>query len=101
MAIRHIVMWKLKDTAHGNTKERNAQLMKEMLEALNGKIAGLIKLEVGIDFSKTDTSDDVVLYSEFASRKDLDFYQAHPEHKAVIPFIVEAKSEKKVVDYES
>ena len=92
-------MWKLKDRAHGNTKERNAQLMKEMLEALNGRIEGMVKLEVGIDFSKTESSSDVVLYSEFRTEKDLENYQNHPEHKAVMPFIMEARTERRVVDY--
>ena len=26
--------------------------------------------------------------------------QAHPEHKAVLPFILEARSERRLVDYE-
>lgn len=98
--IKHIVVWRLKDSAHGNNKMVNARLIKQMLEGLNGKIPGLLKMEVGIDFSKTDTSGDVVLYSEFTSREALAGYQAHPEHKAVMPFILEARSERRMVDYE-
>jgi len=98
--IKHIVVWKLKENAHGNTKVQNAAIIKEKLEALPNKISGIIKMEVGFDFSKTDNSGDVVLYSEFASKQDLDNYQIHPEHKAVMPFIMEARSERIVVDYE-
>lgn len=98
--VKHIVMWKLKDSAHGNSKEKNAGLIKEKLEALNGRIPGMIRLEVGIDFLKSESSCDIVLYSEFSSRTDLDNYQEHPEHKAVMPFIMEARSERRVVDYE-
>lgn len=98
--IKHIVVWKLKDNAHGNSKEQNAIFIKEKLEALNGRIKGLLKLEVGIDFSKTESSADLVLYSEFASKEDLDFYQAHPDHKVLLPFITEARSERILVDYE-
>ncbi|MDP4183415.1 MAG: Dabb family protein, partial [Bacillota bacterium] len=29
--VKHIVMWKLKDSAHGNSKQKNAQLIKSML----------------------------------------------------------------------
>ncbi len=97
--IKHIVLWKLKDTAHGNTKEQNAQLIKEKLEALAGKIPGLLKIEVGIDFSRTEQSSDVVLYSEFTDKAALDAYQEHPLHKAVMPFILEARSERRVSDY--
>jgi len=98
--IKHIVMWRLKESAHGNDKATNARLIKEKLEALNGKIPGLLTLEVGIDFVGSDDSADIVLYSEFESREALDNYQAHPEHKAVVPFVGEARSERRVVDYE-
>ena len=61
--IKHIVMWKLKDEAHGNDKATNAKLIKEKLEALSGKIDGLLKIEVGIDFLGGGNFD-VALYSE-------------------------------------
>ncbi len=67
--IKHIVAWKLKETAHGNSKKENALIIKEKLESLNGKIEGLVKLEVGIDFSNTENSSDLVLYSEFKTKK--------------------------------
>lgn len=97
--VKHIVMWKLKDEAHGNNKATNAQLIKEKLEALNGKIDGLLKAEVGIDFLGGGNFD-VVLYSEVASREALDAYQQHPLHQAALPFIREAVSDRKAVDFE-
>lgn len=98
--IKHIVFWTLKESAHGQTKHQNAIQIKDMLENLNGKIDGLLKLEVGIDFSNTDTSYDLALYSEFVSRKALDEYQACALHQAAVPFIGEAKQERIVVDFE-
>lgn len=98
--IKHIVMWRLKESAHGNDKSTNVRLIKEKLEALNGRIPGMVKLEVGIDFSASDSSGDLVLYSEFGSRDALEGYHSHPEHKALMPFILEARSERRVVDYE-
>ncbi|MDR2938413.1 MAG: Dabb family protein, partial [Prevotellaceae bacterium] len=56
--VKHIVTWKLKEAAAGSDKASNAQLAKEKLEALNGKIPGLLKLEVGIDFMHGETSGD-------------------------------------------
>jgi hypothetical protein len=96
--IKHIVMWKLKDEAHGNGKATNARLIKEKLEALDGQIEGLLKIEVGIDFPG-GTNFDVVLYSEILSEKALDFYQNHPLHQALLPFIREAVIDRKAVDY--
>jgi hypothetical protein len=98
--VRHIVMWRLKDRAHGNDRAVNARLFKEKLEALAGRISGLLAIEAGIDFSCTPASFDVVLYSEFTDRQALERYQTHPEHEAVKAFIVEAAAERVVVDYE-
>lgn len=98
--IKHIVVWRLKESVHGNDKRTNALLIKEKLEALRGKIPGLLKIEVGIDFSATESSADVALYSEFVSREALEAYQTHPAHKAVMPFVGEARSERRMVDYE-
>lgn len=98
--VKHLVFWKLKDFAHGNSKAENARIIKSRLEALNGKMPGMKMLEVGIDFSATESSADLALYSEFDSREALDNYVNHPDHKAVIPFITEARSERRVADYE-
>lgn len=98
--IKHIVFWKLKDEANGLSKQKNAQAIKQKLEALKGQIEGLIDIEVGFDFLQSPESADVVLYSTFTDKAALDFYQQHPLHKAVMPFIGEARSERRVVDYE-
>jgi heme-degrading monooxygenase HmoA len=98
--IRHIVIWKLKENANGNTKIQNAAMIKNKLEALAGRIPGIIKMEVGFDISGTEESGDIVLYSEFESKETLESYQVHPEHKAVMPFVKEARSERRLVDYE-
>lgn len=98
--IKHIVLWKLKEEANGNTKLQNAEEIRTKLESLQGKIEGLLKIEVGFDFLHSAESADIVLYAEFANKEALDFYQQHPLHKAVMPFIAEARSERRVVDYE-
>ena len=97
--IKHIVMWRLKDHAHGNDRATNARHIKQKLEALHGRIPGLLEIEVGFDFSATEASADVVLYSVFESRAALDAYVVHPEHQAVVPFVKEASSQRIVVDY--
>ena len=89
--VKHIVMLRLKDSAHGNDKLTNARLIKQKLEALRGQIPGILPLEVGLDWSATDSSADLVIYSEFESRAALDGYQGHPAHQAVLPFIAEAR----------
>lgn len=98
--VKHIVMWKLKETAHGLPKSENARLIKQKLEELNGKIPGLLKLEVGIDFLHSADSADIVLYSEFENREALQGYQDHPLHRAVMPFVAEAREMRIAADYE-
>lgn len=99
--VRHIVMWKLKDFAEEATRQENAVKMKQMLENLRGKIPGLLKIEVGIDFSATDASGDVVLCSEHTDRAALESYQRHPEHQKCVAFVKNVVSERRLVDYEN
>ena len=99
--IRHIVAWRLKDAALGTGKAENARLMKDKLEALRGRIPGLLRLEVGRDFSATDNSADVVLVADFDSREALAAYQAHPAHQAVVAFVSQIAAERRLIDYET
>ena len=98
--IKHIVFWRLKDSAHGNNKATNARLIQAKIEALRGQIPGLLHIELGINVVMTDSSSDIVLYSEFTSLETLKGYQVHPLHQAIVPFVAEAQLERRVVDFE-
>ncbi len=98
--VKHIVIWKLKEHAEGGSKSENALKAKKLLEGLTGKIPGLRLLEVGIDFAHTDSSADLVLYSEFDSKESLEQYRNHPEHLRVADFVSRIRSERQTVDYE-
>ena len=93
--IKHIVMWKLND----ENKAANAQNIKEKLEALAGVIPGLLEVEVGIDFNKSEAAFDVVLYSVLENKAALEAYQIHPAHQAVVPIVKAAACKRVVVDY--
>lgn len=98
--VKHVVMWRLKASAQGHARAELARMVKAKLEALQGKIPGLLQLEVGIDFSASEASAHVVLCSEFADRAALEAYQEHPEHLAAAAFIADVREERRVVDYE-
>lgn len=98
--IKHIVMWKLKDEAEGNSKAENAKIIKDSLENLKGKIKEIIDLEVGIDVNKSEQAYDVVLYSTFNSLEDLDSYQKNSDHIKVGSFVKKVANSRVVVDYE-
>ncbi len=94
--IIHIVSWRLKEA----NKAENAALIKEKLEALRGVIPEIHKIEVGIDFSRVETSADLAVYSEFKNRADLQAYIVHPAHQEVVSFIKEVIAERRLIDYE-
>jgi hypothetical protein len=98
--VKHIVIWRLKERAADRSKSENASLIKERLESLRGKIPGLLHLEVGMDLGHGENSGDLALYSEFESRAALAVYRDHPLHKAIMPIVLEARTERRVVDYE-
>ena len=98
--IKHIVFWRLNESAYGNDKQTNALILKEKLLAMQGKVDGLLKVEVGFDFSNEKDSCDVVLYSEFTSKGALHQYQIHPDHEEIKKWLSEVRYERRVVDYE-
>jgi hypothetical protein len=98
--IRHIVIWKLAESAEGAVKQENAQKMKVMLEGLKEKIPEILNIEVGINCNKNETYD-VVLVSEFESLPDLMVYQNHPAHKTCVEFIRKVRIDRAAVDYET
>ena len=97
--IKHVVMWRLKEKVEGNTKEYNALEIKKQIEALKDKVDEVIDLEVGINFEESSQAYDIILYSTFKSKEDLDNYQNNEEHLKVVKFIKEVVEERVVVDY--
>ena len=96
----HIVLWRLHEHApNGKTRDENAAEMKRRFEALMGVIPGLTRCEIGIDMSRSSDSADVALYSEFTSLDALEAYQPHPAHQAIVAFLKDVRTERRVVDY--
>ncbi len=98
--IKHIVVWKLSGTEGDPCRQANAIKIRKILEELNGRISGMVRLEVGFDFSKTPSSGDIVLYSEFVSREALAGYQTHPDHLAAATFVKAVTCDRRLIDYE-
>lgn len=94
------MFFRLNESAYGNDKQTNAQILKDKLLAMQGKVHGLLKVEVGFDFSNEKDSCDVVLYSEFTTKEALHQYQIHPDHEEIKKWLSEVRYERRVVDYE-
>lgn len=97
--LKHIVLFKLKPSAEGASKEENAQRMKREIEALRGKIPQVRHIEVGMNAVPADAAYDVAIYSEFNDTKDLETYAKHPEHMKVVEFVKKVIESRVVVDY--
>jgi len=98
--IKHIVMWTLKEAAEGVSAKDNAARIKNMLEALNGRIEGLNRLEVSCDIVAADPDCHVILQSEHDDVDGLDAYQKHPEHQACVLFLKKVAASRRAVDYQ-
>ncbi|MGU7780479.1 Dabb family protein [Burkholderia sp. PU8-34] len=97
--IRHIVMWKLKESADGATRAQNALKLKEKLDACRDIVPGILHLDVGIATPGLEATYDVVLVSDFADKAALDAYQVHPVHEEVKKFVAAIREERQCVDY--
>ena len=98
--IKHIVMFRLKESALGKSKDENLQELKVLLESLQDKIPVVMCLEVGINMGASASASDIALYSEFDDMQALEDYRLHPEHVKVVEFIEKICSERRVADYE-
>ena len=97
--IRHIVMWKFRRDLE-ETPQQIAQEMKSRLEALNGKIDGLIRAEVGVNIKETASSYDAVLTADFESWEKMEAYKIHPLHVVISDYCTSRRLERVDVDYE-
>ncbi len=97
--VKHIVVWKFKQSAEGASRAENLKKAKAMLEMLKGKIPAIRRFEVGIDVSLTESSFDLVLNSEFADTRALEEYRSHPDHVRVVEFLRKVHEGRIVVDY--
>ena len=97
--IRHVVMWKFKESAEGKSAAQNMELVKNSLYALVGVIDEIKKMDVGIDISHKNGSMDLVLITEFESVEDLNVYAVHPEHLKVVDLVRKVTETRVVLDY--
>ena len=99
--VKHIILWKLKEEIEGEAKEKVLREMKENLEALVGKVSGLVSLEI-VTKPLTSSNADVMLDSVLESEGALAGYQSHPDHVAVANTYVRPFTEVRLcMDYEA
>lgn len=95
--VKHIVMWNIQESLD---KEETLQTLKSTLEGLMGKVEVLRKVEVGFNYNDTPSAHEVVLYTEFDSKEDLETYLVHPAHVEAGKYVRSVVKDRVVVDYE-
>ena len=99
--VKHVIIWKLKEEIQGADREKVLAEMKEQLEALVGKVPGLLRLAI-ITKPLASSNGDVMLDSELVSEEALKGYQSHPDHVAVANTYVRPYTEVRLcMDYEA
>ena len=93
--IRHVVMFKLKDR-----NNENIEKVVNALKTLEGNIDLLRSSEIGVNFTESERSYDIVLITEFDNRDALNAYGPHPKHLPVVEIVRSLCSGSVIVDYE-
>ena len=91
--IRHIVLWRLHSTDQFETIRRT-------LQAQQGRIPGLLRIEVGRAFNRGRRAVDFALVCDFESRAALAAYHRHPAHMETRAVVDPLVAEHWIADYE-
>ncbi len=98
--VKHVILWTLKEGFSAEEKERIKAGIKEGLEALAGRIPGLVEIRVNT-CGLPSSNADLMLDSAFTDVAALEGYAVHPEHVAVADGKVRPYTASRVcMDYE-
>ena len=94
--VRHIVLFRFKDGASIEGKER----LIDSLKGLKDQIPLVMELEVGTDIGGKPNSYDIALNSVFERLDDVEKYAIHPDHVKVVEMVKELCESSVKVDFE-
>ena len=96
--VRHIILWKLKETMTDGEKVAARAEAKRRLEALNGQIEGLISLTVITDRLPSSNAD-MMLDSSFTDAEALAGYQVNPKHLEAAGYVRSVVESRLCLDF--
>lgn len=98
--IKHVILWKLKEELSESEKQTIRENMKRELEALKGKVPGLIDITIQVK-PLASSNAEVMLDSTLESEEALKGYAVHPEHVRVADTYVRPYTQVRMcMDYE-
>ena len=80
--VHHIVMWKFKPEIAEEQKPELKKAMRENLEALVGKVPGLVTVKF-VEEPIPSSTHDIALVTTLEKAEDIAVYGSHPAHVAV------------------
>lgn len=99
--VKHVILWKLKESLSPDEKVSVKRNIKENLESLVGKVPGLMEITVQTD-PLASSNADVMLDCVLENEEALTSYQTHPEHVRVADTYVRPYTEVRMcMDYET
>lgn len=96
--VKHIILWKLKESLTEEEKTAARAEAKRRLEALNGKIDGMISLKVVTDRLPSSNAD-MMLDSEFETVEALAGYQTNPLHVEAATYVRSVVESRLCLDF--
>lgn len=98
--VHHIVMWKFKPEIAEEQKLELKKAMRENLEALVGKVPGLVTVKF-VEEPIPSSTHDIALVTTLEKAEDIAVYGSHPAHVAVADtFVRPYVTERACLDYE-
>ncbi len=97
--IRHIVIFRLKDSTDEACKQQVMNDFKRDIEALPAIVGSIVDIHVGLNVNPNE-SCDICLCSTFNSLADLNAYATHPEHLAIAGRLKPHVAGRSCVDFE-
>ena len=96
--VRHIILWKLKESMTDEEKTAARAEAKRRLEGLNGQIEGLISLTVITDRLPSSNAD-MMLDSSFTDAEALAGYQVNPKHLEAAGYVRSVVESRLCLDF--
>lgn len=97
--VKHIVLFKLKESLSQDEKMTSIFAFKSAIEALPSCIPFIRKVFVGYNINASEKWD-ICLESEFDTLEDVKAYSVHPEHVKAAGILKDVKADRACVDYE-
>ena len=96
--VKHIILWKLKESLTEAEKAEAKGEAKRRLESLNGKIPGMTELKV-ITNGLSSSNADMMLDSSFTDEAALAGYQTNPLHVEAATYVRSVVESRLCLDF--